>query len=112
MDRTHRASSASFLRSLLLLLAVALVAGCEGSAAGTYCDAVCECSDCSSDAYDQCVDQLEVDRGNAANHGCAEEHDDYVNCFAKALTCGDSQLEMGTYCPSDRHDFEFCMEGR
>jgi hypothetical protein len=72
--------------SLMTVVALASLSGCGPSASG-YCEDKCDCTGCSDNELDECVDNLEDLERSAEDEGCDDQWDDYLTCLDDELEC-------------------------
>ena len=83
-------------RNILLALALCLLPSCI-TRATEYCEAQCECEDCSDQEYDICVIRTQENIDTASAYDCSEEVDLLADCYLAFAVCEDR---------GDQHEFE------
>lgn len=81
----------------MLWLAIGLCGGC-GPTTGAYCEDQTECSGGNEQDQDACVARVDYAEDTADMLGCADEFDDYFDCFFDYATCQSAQ--SGYSCQS------------
>lgn len=75
---------------LAVLLSVAPMVGC-GSLSTDRCEQSCDCRDCGSREYDECILSADYDDDYYGAYGCDVEYQDYADCeIDKARCVGDN----------------------
>ena len=88
---TIRDVRAASTLALLTLLAAALPAAC-GSQLEGVCDDMCDCTGCSPETYDACVEETDSARKQAESKGCADVFDVYIACVDDELECKEDEF--------------------
>lgn len=60
----------------------------------SLCAQVCDCTGCTDEERDDCVDDLVNAESQASDAGCASEYDDYSSCVSSAIDCRDGELDV------------------
>ena len=90
-----------------LLSLAALITACD-SPAVDYCDALCDCKNCSEREYDDCVRKAEDDAEHAYDRDCGYEYDTWANCVSDTYHCDGDDLEHD--CKHEREDWRDCID--
>ncbi len=99
------------MRNILVLLACLAVAPVVGgcSRAGEYCDAACNCEDCSDTEYDECVIQYEAAEDTAATYGCSDDFLIAHDCVIANNDCVADNFAPELECIDDIADVDDCI---
>lgn len=84
-------------------------AGACGPSEASLCKRACDCEGCSSSEEDDCIDELEDAREEAAEEGCGAEYDALVSCIDEELECNDDQVEADG-CSDEADDLADCLD--
>jgi hypothetical protein len=100
------------MRRILTFLAgfaLASASAACGSRAGEICDAKCDCENCSSSEYDECVITYEAEEDIASEYGCVDKFDDRHICIMKRYDCSIKLFDAAIVsCLDDYTDYEGC----
>jgi hypothetical protein len=92
----------------LLTLGLALAAaGCGGSAS-SLCNDLCDCTGCSDNELDDCVDDVEDQIKEAEDEGCSDQADAYIDCLSSEFECRDSEVDVDG-CDSESEELGKCL---
>ena len=82
------------------------VAACDS--AGDFCDAKCDCEGkCSEGEFRSCVREFDSDEERAADRGCLDLWDAYVDCVEFG-GCSDGDFDKG--CKSEKDNWKDCVD--
>jgi hypothetical protein len=102
--------------SVRSIVAVSLVAafglaltGC-GYSPSDYCQDFCDCTGCSDNELDECIDNLEDDYDDAVNEGCEDQADEYLDCLGSETECRDGDEFDADGCEDEAADVYKCMD--
>jgi hypothetical protein len=106
-----RASSLvrAFFSGAFALLLGTIAPGCA-SPVGSYCNTLCDCTGCSQVEREDCVEELNGHRRNAADQGCSRQFDEAITCVNSGLTCTDGKLEP-VECGTENEALSECTSG-
>ena len=94
------------MKSFALAVSACLTLAACGPSGGTFCDSVCDCADCGSRAYDDCLDNFDDEEFRADRRGCLDQWDDYVVCIEDDYSC--SRKDFG--CDDELDDYRRCVD--
>jgi len=96
----------------LFLAGGAVVAGLSGcgTSSGSLCNKVCDCTGCSENEKEECVDALDDTRKAAEDEGCSDQHGAYFACIDGELTCNDGTIDADG-CESEGKELGKCLGG-
>ncbi len=90
-----------------LMSLVTMLPMCD-SAAVDYCDAWCDCHDCSDREFDDCVHDREHDADDAYDENCGGEWEDWVSCVVDTYDCDGDHLDHD--CKHEHDDWKDCVK--
>jgi len=100
------------MRRILTFLAgfaLASASAACGSQVGEFCDAKCDCDNCSDTEYDECVITYEAEQDIAASYGCLDKFDDRHICIMDRYRCTLDIFDAAIgSCVDDYADYEGC----
>jgi hypothetical protein len=98
-------------RILTFLAGLALASGSAacGAQVAEFCDAYCDCENCSGDEYDECVIEYEAEQDIASAYGCSDKFDDRHFCVIDRYSCNGDDFDGAVIsCLDDYADYEDC----
>ena len=98
------------IRNHVLVLAAAAALSSCGSSATSICADLCDCSGCSDEQQDECVDTIEDAIDVAEDEGCGDQVDDLLDCYGSELECRDGQVDLDG-CQSEAEAVNKCIGG-
>jgi Cys-rich protein (TIGR04453 family) len=96
-----------FAVSLVAALGLAL-AGC-GYSPSDYCQEYCDCTGCSDNELDECIDNAEDSYDNAIDEGCEDQADEYLSCLSDETECRDGNRFDADGCEDESVDVAKCV---
>ena len=95
----------------LFLLVAAAASGC-GGVTGEYCDLKCECEGCSDNQLDACNVEAESAVDQSDIYGCADFHDEYLQCVVDHPLCEVADFRNPPACAAQDDRLDNCRGGR
>ena len=95
------------IRHLVMLVALLAPAVSCGSNGGDYCDAYCDCVDCSEKERDICLAGYDAEEDIAGVYECDAEHSDWVDCVIAKADCPGGEFNADE-CSAIREEYERC----
>jgi hypothetical protein len=102
------------LASAAILFTFGSMHGCGPDAiAVEYCEAVCDCEDCSDRELEDCEIKRQGRIDRYAIYDCEEDYIEYLECFVDKAECdkdSDSFYTMGDDCSSKNDRYQKCRD--
>lgn len=76
-----------------LALGLAVLPGC-GYDEADLCDDTCDCTGCSENEYEDCIDNGEDLARDVEFEGCEDFYDDYLACVGDEFECRGGQVDL------------------
>jgi hypothetical protein len=77
---------------VLSVVALLALPGC-GYDGADLCDDGCECTGCSDNEYDDCIDTAGDLEREVESEGCDNQYADYLDCIGSEFRCVDSKVD-------------------
>jgi hypothetical protein len=90
-----------------LLLSAVTLCGC-GYSAADLCEDVCDCTGCSEQELDECIDNAEDQYDRAVDEGCEDQADEYLSCLGDEGECRDGAVYDADGCESELAELNQC----
>jgi hypothetical protein len=91
----------------LSIVALAALSGC-GYSGADLCDDTCDCSGCSDNEYDDCLDTADDLERSVENEGCEDQYDEYLSCLGDEFRCVNSVVDLDG-CSSESSSLNNCL---
>jgi hypothetical protein len=102
----------SALRNLALVLVLtATSTGCT-SLATDFCALQCDCEGCSDNQREECAIEEGARVDQADVYGCADLHDEYLQCVVDHPLCESADFRDPDICNDARERRNSCEDGR
>ena len=95
-------------RLLFISLGLALTAAGCGTSANSLCNTICDCTGCSDDELNDCVDNIEDAEKEADDAGCSDQVSEYESCYSNEFECRDSR-DITDGCASEAKSLGNCI---
>ncbi len=100
------------MRRILTFLAGFALASASAACGGQvaeFCDAKCDCENCSASEYDECVISYEAEQDISDVYGCANKFDDLHVCVLSKYDCNANIFDAAFLsCGDDYVDYNDC----
>jgi len=91
----------------LAMIGFGVMASSCGPSAGSYCNKLCDCTDCTESERSDCVGQVSDAREESSSKGCASEFSAYFSCVNSAAECVASKVHV-TGCDAESEALSRC----
>jgi hypothetical protein len=95
---------------LAVLFLVTVTTAC-GSVSADRCDQECDCTDCGSREYDECILRADWEEDYNDAYGCDLEYEEYADCEINKARCdADNYFLEPTDCDGERNRLNDCVD--
>jgi hypothetical protein len=95
--------------TFLACFALASASAACASPADEYCEAKCDCQNCSNNQFDECLIVYQADEDIADAYGCSRQFEDRHFCILDRYECAFGVFDEGVLrCGNERDDLNRC----